>query len=156
MATLPGWRRFKRKRSSWGKGQSGRSPPVWLSSGPSQSLPTCWRRRRTKTFSLSEALLIAVIHFPHPPIYCACQDTSCHASEEMFFLCVVVCDFWWWMMVCDQISQKAKVVPHLAVTLSLLWLKKKKLKKMFTYHKTKINYVFHAIPKRVDFSPSHL
>ena len=51
---LPGWRRSKRRRSSSGKGQKRRSQSAWLSWVPSQSRPTCWRRRWMRTCCSSE------------------------------------------------------------------------------------------------------
>lgn len=49
-----GWRRSKRRRSRWGRGQSGRWLSGWQSWAPWQSPPTCWLRRRTRTCSSSD------------------------------------------------------------------------------------------------------
>ncbi len=89
---FPGWRRSKRRRSSSGKGQNWRSRPAWLSWVPSQSPPTCWQRRRTKTCCSSEGR-----QPPTSPIilFILCLWGRVYVSSckwwKLFF-CVLVCD----------------------------------------------------------------
>lgn len=85
--SLPGWRRSKKRRSSSGKRPSGRLPPVWLSSAPSQSPPTCWRRRRMKISSLNEASTSPTF------LFILCLSGYVFSSKwRKVVLCVLVCD----------------------------------------------------------------
>lgn len=95
-SALPGWRRFKRRRSSSGKGPSWRSLLAWPLWVPSQSRPTFWRRRRTKTCCSNEALCRSANATRHP-IYLCLSGCVCFPERDLCVHHVIRC-----MCVCVQ------------------------------------------------------